>query len=195
MLIAKIVSGGQTGADRGALEAALEHGLDYGGWLPKGRKCEDGPLDAKFDRMTEMKSADYLKRTERNVVDSDATVVFCHGEPSGGTKRTVGFCEKHSKPYWVFDLDRRDPDAPPAVDLDDELEYLCWRCRKDSIVLNVAGPRESKCPGIQAEVKSLLLRFLRLEAMSGKDRKPTEMTWLAEREKREANAKNEGVKR
>ena len=183
MIVSKIVSGGQTGADQGALEAALEVGFKYGGWVPKGRKTENGPLDAKFDQMTEMSSADYLKRTEQNVIDSDATVVFTHGEPTGGTKRTVEFARKHKKPCCVFDLDERDPDDPPSSWLFDEVVYLCWLCRKDEIVLNCAGPRESKSPGTQAEVVNLVRRLIGYCA--GKWTPPTQQTNLRFREERE----------
>lgn len=85
MKISKIVSGGQTGADRGGLDAAIELGIPHGGWCPKGRKSEDGVIPEKY-LLKEMSSADYLKRTEQNVVDSDATVIFTYGQPTGGSK-------------------------------------------------------------------------------------------------------------
>lgn len=104
----KIVSGGQTGVDRAALDAARAAHLPYGGWLPKGRLTEEGPLPEEYVGMSEMPTKDYLKRTEKNVVDSDMTVVVCRGEPEGGTKRTVGFAEKHGRPCRVCDLERDD---------------------------------------------------------------------------------------
>ena len=185
MIVTKLVSGGQTGVDRGALEAAIESGFDYGGWVPKGRKCEDGPLEAAFDKMSEMTTVDYLKRTERNVVDSDATVVLCHGMPTGGTRRTVGFCQKHGRPCCIFDLDAGDPDDTPSSNLFDEVVYLAWLCRKDSIILNCAGPRESKSPGIQAEARRIfkyLIGYIR--SFDGK-LMPTKEAHLANREERE----------
>ena len=94
----KIVSGGQTGADRAALDWALAHGMECGGWCPKGRKAEDGPIDRKYP-LKETPSAAYVQRTEWNVQDSDATVLFSI-EPTltGGTKKTMDFARKHKKP-------------------------------------------------------------------------------------------------
>ena len=144
MLISKIVSGGQTGVDRGALEAAVDAGFPYGGLVPKGRLAEDGIVPLKFDQMEESTRKDYLYRTEWNVVHSDATLVLAFStELTGGTKRTVEFCKKHNKPYWVEDLN-----APKETDRG--LEVLYWlETLGESIVLNIAGPRESKSPGIQ----------------------------------------------
>jgi Circularly permutated YpsA SLOG family len=94
----KILSGGQTGADRGALDWALAHHVSCGGWCPKGRKAEDGPIDAKYP-LKETPSTSYLQRTEWNVRDSDATVLFSIGPTlSGGSKRTIEFARKHKKP-------------------------------------------------------------------------------------------------
>jgi predicted Rossmann-fold nucleotide-binding protein len=89
MNISKIISGGQTGADRGALDAAIHCKLDYGGWIPKGRKAEDGSIPVEYDKLTEMTSADYHKRTEANVADSDVTIVFTYGPTSGGSSRII----------------------------------------------------------------------------------------------------------
>ena len=96
--IPRIVSGGQTGADRAALDWALSHNLPCGGWCPKGRKAEDGTIDPKYP-LKESSSASYLQRTEWNVRDSDATVLFSIA-PSlgGGSKKTVEFAKKHNKP-------------------------------------------------------------------------------------------------
>jgi hypothetical protein len=92
-----IVSGGQTGADRAALAWALKHNLPCGGWCPKGRKAEDGPIDSKYP-LKETPSASYLQRTEWNVRDSDATVSFSiQPTLSGGSKRTMEFARKHNK--------------------------------------------------------------------------------------------------
>lgn len=90
----KIVSGGQTGADRAALEWAISRGIPHGGWCPKGRLAEDGIIPAQYN-LHEMKSADYLRRTEQNVIDSDGTVIFTL---TGGSKRTMGFAAKHLRP-------------------------------------------------------------------------------------------------
>src|SRR5246127_3342882 len=97
--IPKIISGGQTGADRAALDLALEHNVPCGGWCPKGRKAEDGPIDSKYP-LKETPSPPYLQRTEWNVRDSDATVLFSI-EPTltGGSLRTMEFAQKHGKPH------------------------------------------------------------------------------------------------
>ena len=97
-----IVSGGQTGADRAALDWALAHRVECGGWCPKGRKAEDGPIDPKYP-LIETPSAAYLQRTEWNVRDSDATVLFSI-EPTltGGSLKTVGFARKHMNLTCIF---------------------------------------------------------------------------------------------
>src|ERR1700693_4822511 len=94
----KILSGGKNDADRGALDWALGHGVPGGGWCPKGRKAEDGPIDAKYP-LKETPSTSYLQRTEWNVRDSDATVLFSiQPALSGGSKRTMEFARKQRKP-------------------------------------------------------------------------------------------------
>ncbi|MEI7902545.1 MAG: putative molybdenum carrier protein, partial [bacterium] len=101
MRVSKIVSGGQTGADRGGLDAAIYCGLPYGGWVPKGRRAEDGVIPEVYGGMRESGARAYLVRTEANVADSDATVVFCYGLPGGGSRRTVAFAVKHRRPHLV----------------------------------------------------------------------------------------------
>ena len=97
--VPKIVSGGQTGADRAALDWALAHNVPYGGWCPKGRKAEDGPIDAKYP-LKETPSASYIQRTEWNVRDSDATVLFSLNRVlSSGSKKTLEFARHHRKPH------------------------------------------------------------------------------------------------
>ena len=84
-MIDKIVSGGQTGADRAALDVALELGLSTGGWIPRGRRAEDGAIPERYEELVESDSESYERRTELNVRDSDATVVFSFGPPTGGS--------------------------------------------------------------------------------------------------------------
>jgi hypothetical protein len=133
-----IVSGGQTGADRAALDWALEHNVPCGGWCPKGRKAEDGPIDANYP-LKETPSASYLERTEWNVCDSDATVLFSI-EPTltGGSKKRVEFALEHKKPYLHLCAD----DQAVAEKLRAFVEEHGVK------VLNVAGPRASGEPGV-----------------------------------------------
>ncbi len=101
-MLTKIISGGQTGVDRGALDAALELSFPCGGWCPAGRKAEDGAIPDRYP-LEELPSADYVKRTRQNVTDSDGTIVISFGELTGGTLKTVRFCERLKKPVLVVD--------------------------------------------------------------------------------------------
>ena len=141
MSIVRIISGGQTGADRAALDVALRHGFPHGGWCPKGRKAEDGVIGGQY-RLRETPSARYIERTERNVQDSDGTIVLTLGnEISGGSLRTVEFCQKHGKPYLHI--------APHAGRYDDPALRAQRFVEEHQVkVLNVAGSRESEEPGI-----------------------------------------------
>jgi len=144
-MITKIISGGQTGADQAALDAAIEMGIPHGGWIPKGRLTEAGPLPEKY-ALQEMPSKDYLKRTQQNVLDSDSTVIFSHGDLTGGSRRTADFATKASKPYLHIDLDKTLPS--------ESAEMLArWIKAHHIRVLNVAGSRASKDPLIYDRVK------------------------------------------
>jgi hypothetical protein len=147
MPIRKIISGGQTGVDRAALDAALELGIPCGGWCSRGRIAEDGPIDPRYP-LQETSSSSYPVRTERNIKDSDGTLVLTEGPPSGGTARTIELAKKHRKPYLVIDLAKGG--SPDSV--------TKWVQAKGIHTLNVAGPRESKCPGIHGRA----LEFLRV---------------------------------
>lgn len=151
----KIVSGGQTGVDRAALDAALELGLRCGGWVPRGRRAEDGPIPAQYP-MQEMKSSAYAARTRQNVVDSDATLILTRGAPNGGTAETLAIAQELKKPYHIIDLRRTH--SPLAA--------LRWLEAKQPKVLNVAGPRESGAGGIYEEALSVLTHLLQLAAGS-----------------------------
>ena len=145
----RIISGGQTGVDRGALDAALELGFDCGGCCPKGRLAEDGPIDGRYP-LQESASARYQDRTEQNVIDSDATLIITGGRLEGGTRLTMELALKHDKPCLVIDLRR-----PTAItELQTQLSAL------DVKVLNVAGPRESKQPGIGLKAEQLVKQLL-----------------------------------
>ncbi len=133
----RIVSGGQTGVDRAALEVAQELGIPCGGWCPRGRRAEDGPIPSHFP-LQETTSAKYDVRTRRNVRDSDGTLVLTLGDPTGGTALTVAAAERLGKPLLVLYLDLQ-----PLPALVPE-----WASLHHLPTINVAGPRESTAPGI-----------------------------------------------
>ena len=102
-MIKKIISGAQSGVDRAALDFALKFNIPYGGWIPKGRIAEDGPLPDKY-QLQEMPTSSYPKRTEQNVIDSDGTLIFSRGKPTGGTENTRKMVLKHKKQLLHIDL-------------------------------------------------------------------------------------------
>ncbi len=99
----KIVSGGQTGVDRGALDAALESAEQCGGWCPEGRKAEDGVIPESYP-VQELKGGGYRKRTRKNVQDSDGTVIIYFGQLIGGTEQTLRYCLDEKKPYLLLNI-------------------------------------------------------------------------------------------
>lgn len=150
-VLEKIVSGGQTGVDRAALDVALEAGFPCGGWAPQGRMAEDGAIPKRYP-LDECSIAGYEERTRLNVRDSDATLILSRGEPTGGTQLTVEWADKLSKPYLVIDLGG-------PVDTDGIADWLEGEGAK---VLNVAGPRESTAPGIGAAAADLMAAVLEI---------------------------------
>lgn len=140
-----IVSGGQTGVDRAALDLALALGLPCGGWCPRGRRAEDGPLLARYP-LRETPTASYPERTEWNVRDSDGTLVLHRGRLRGGSALTVRLARRHGRPAMTVDL----AVAPSVQAVRD------WISRERIRKLNVAGPRESEHPGIHAEATQFL---------------------------------------
>lgn len=162
MPITRIVSGGQTGADRGGLDAAIWCGIPHGGWCPKGHKAEDGRMPDKY-QLQETDSADYRRRTEENVILADATVVFTLGRLSGGSLLTVEFAHGHEKPWLHVDVDRLNRGKAVTKVVDwlegrgeyDHDEYVAQP--PQDCVLNVAGSRESKADGIQELVKQIMV--------------------------------------
>ena len=145
----RLISGGQTGVDRAALDVALEFGLPCGGWCPRGRRAEDGPIPAHYP-LQELDSATYPPRTERNIIDSDGTLVITGGPLRNGTRLTVELALRHGRPLLV--VDRREHPGPR--DAGEWLKVLDIRC------LNVAGPRESSQPGISAAARAYLRALL-----------------------------------
>ena len=140
MKIKKIISGGQTGADQGALDIAIKLGIPHGGWIPKGRLTEDGPLPDKY-ALNEMPTASYPKRTEKNILDSDGTMILSYGPLAGGSSLTMKLAKKHKKP--VFHLDLNSMFIFKAVE-----DVNAWISEYQIEVLNVAGSRASKDPEI-----------------------------------------------
>jgi hypothetical protein len=150
-----ILSGGQTGADRAALDFALEFGLAHGGWCPRGRLAEDGPIDERYE-LTETPSRRYNQRTEWNVRDSDATVVFSvTREVSGGTALTLGLVRRLGKPCLHLVGEEA---VAEGRDLADELRAFLIEHHVRR--LNVAGPRASQEPLVAALVRSVLVAAL-----------------------------------
>lgn len=145
----RIVSGGQTGVDRAALDVALALDLPCGGWCPAGRRAEDGPIPPHYP-LAETADADYRERTARNVTDSDATLILTAGRLSGGTLHTVEEALRCGKPCRVVDL--RAPEEVGAVHE--------WLGLNAVVTLNVAGPRESTQPGVYVLAKAFLGELL-----------------------------------
>jgi hypothetical protein len=143
--VIRIVSGGQTGVDRGALDAAMEIGIPHGGWCPRGRLAEDGRIPDRY-LLQETRSPEYRARTEQNVIDSDGTLILFRQRIVGGTELTRRLARKHRKPLLAVDLD----DARMAAGAFDVEQVLAWLVRHGIGVLNVAGPRESSSPEITA---------------------------------------------
>jgi len=160
--VVRIVSGGQTGVDRAALDVAIALGIEHGGWCPRGRLAEDGPIDARY-RLRETEASDYRVRTARNVLESDGTLILCRGRLRGGTRLTRQLARRHRKPLLAVNLER-----PPTA-----TAFHAWLEAHRVRVLNIAGPRESQAPGIARQAGELLRRWL--EARITEDRTPT--TW------------------
>lgn len=151
MTVDRIISGGQTGADRAALDFAIARGLPHGGWCPKGRRAEDGAIPQEY-ALRETSSDDYRQRTEWNVRDSDATVIFTvRSELTGGSKLTAECAAQHGKP-WLHLAKAAGGDPAPVL-----RDFLAAHAVK---VLNVAGSRASKEPDVAKFVAQVLTSVL-----------------------------------
>lgn len=137
-MLNKVISGGQTGVDRASLDAAMEVGIVVGGYCPKARKAEDGSIPDIYP-MVELRSADYRVRTEKNIKESDGTLILNIGKLSGGTALTSRLAIKHGKPCMTVQLDHS---------VTQLLEVKSWIVNNNIKTLNIAGPRESKMPGV-----------------------------------------------
>ena len=149
-----IISGAQTGVDRAALDAAIACGLDYGGSIPRGRRAEDSPVSQHYTALIELNSGDYAVRTRRNVRDADATLILCAGPPEGGTALTESIALRLNRPVLVVDIDRET--RRTAIK-----KMRTWITAQQPAVLNIAGPRESRYPGIYTRVREILEKLFR----------------------------------
>jgi hypothetical protein len=147
-----IVSGGQAGVDRAALDWAIAHQIPHSGWCPLGRRAEDGPLAEKY-QLRETESHGYRQRTRLNVRDSDATLILNLGELSGGSQATVAICQELRRPYLLVQLDQQAPEIHVG-------QVTKWLRKGRFSVLNVAGPREGKRPDAYRQALSLLEQCL-----------------------------------
>lgn len=134
----RIVSGGQTGVDRGALDAALAMDFPAGGWCPADRSAEDGTISARYP-VVPLEEGGYRARTRQNVIDSDGTVILAPGDLTGGTDQTRAFCHQRGKPLLVIDTGQ-------VTESDAALQIARFAEQHSIRTLNVAGPRASGWP-------------------------------------------------
>lgn len=161
-----IISGGQTGADQGALDAALKLQHPCGGYCPKGRKSEKGPIPPRYP-MQELKSASYPPRTKANVKRADGTLIFTYGSPSGGTLLTVEYARNMQKPFYIIDFYQNNPHRNDFQKPDFKKHIATrlqqireWGRENKVYILNVAGPRESDHPGTREMVAEIIYKLL-----------------------------------
>lgn len=149
----KIISGGQTGADRGGLDAAIELGIDHGGWCPLRRRAEDGVIPERY-QLIETRTDDYRRRTEINVQEADVTLIFIGKgtTATGGSKLTAELCRKHRKPFMLL--------STPVEHYSYRNDLKDFLVKHRPRIINVAGKRESGSSGIQRIVKQILVVVL-----------------------------------
>ena len=158
-MLDKIISGGQTGADRAALDVAMRMGIDHGGWIARGRLAEDGPLPEKY-RLSETGSADSRVRTEKNVISADGTLIVSHGHLTGGSADTEKMAAKHGRPMLHIDVNQ-------ITAFEAAGRINAWLAANRISVLNVAGPRASEDPEIYRAVSGILETAMHLHLMGG----------------------------
>ncbi|HEA67883.1 MAG TPA: hypothetical protein ENI07_13830 [Desulfobacterales bacterium] len=179
-MIKKIISGGQTGADQAALDAAIKLDIPHGGWIPKGRITEDGPIPEKY-QLEEMPTSSYAERTEQNVIDSDGTLIVSHGMLTGGSADTRELALEHKRPWLHIDLNK-------TGIFDAALKLSGWVLKNNIEILNVAGPRASKDPKIYRAVMNIIesANYLGFTA----DKSPDSLRMLLSRNERLKKQKN-----
>ena len=150
-----LISGAQTGVDRGALDAALDAGFPCGGWCPEGRLAEDGTIPDRYP-VRELPGAGYKQRTRQNVIDSDGTLILYFGEITGGTLKTLQLCRHLSKPVLTIDAHLHDADAAARQALD-------FINHHSIATLNVAGPRLSGAPRAHEYAYGCIARLIELQ--------------------------------
>ncbi|HEX8737502.1 MAG TPA: putative molybdenum carrier protein [Pyrinomonadaceae bacterium] len=149
MKIRRIISGGQTGADRAAFDFALESGIESGGFVPKNRAAEDGRIDEKYPNLIETETENPAERTRLNVISADATLIFSHGELQGGSRLTKEFAEKYRKPFLHVDFS--------ALTIQQAVEKTkIWLDSISGECLNIAGARASEDAEIYGKTKEFL---------------------------------------
>ena len=156
--LVKIISGGQTGADRGGLDAAIALGIPHGGWCPYGRRADDGKVPYQY-QVRELTSSDYPSRTRANIEESDGTVVFVIGPVTPGSRLTLALCKEKDRPHIVLRLNEG------ADFLARRLRF--WLTQNAIRVLNVAGSRELYSPGIQQGVANVIKLALQDRVQDG----------------------------
>ena len=152
-MIKKIISGGQTGVDQAALDAAIACGVQHGGWLPAGRKTEDGPLPKRY-ALVELESESYPVRTRKNIVEADATLIISHGPLTGGSALTADIAQKMSIPCMHLDLDT----FSGVLGLQ---KINAWLQDIQPVILNVAGPRASSDSRIYQKSYDIVVELLK----------------------------------
>lgn len=155
MKLQRIISGGQTGADRAALDVALAFGFPCGGWCPAGRLAEDGCIPMVYP-LDELPKGGYRQRTIKNIECSDGTAIFYFGRPTGGTELTLATCIRLGKPYQLVDAVEIGPVRAGSM-----LASFIEQCEID--VVNVAGPRESSAPGVYDYVRTAVESLIDVE--------------------------------
>ncbi|MEJ2165412.1 MAG: putative molybdenum carrier protein [Desulfobacterales bacterium] len=147
-MIKKIISGGQTGVDRAALDAAIKLSIAHGGWIPRGRLTENGPLPRQY-QLRETSSFSYAERTEKNVLEADGTLIISRGPLTGGSEYTREMAVKHHRPWLHIDLENEPPfQAATAINK--------WILNKKIEILNIAGPRASKDSRIYNDTRNII---------------------------------------